>query len=255
VRLAEELGRRAGLAVYNTQLYEEAVRANRAKSDFLATMSHELRTPLNAITGYTDLLQIGVPDREEQLAHLDRIKASAWHLLSVIEQVLSFSRLDADRETFVREPVDIGEVAHQAASFMRPAASQKLLALEIREPEDAIVIESDRDKVRQILLNLLANALKFTEAGVVTLNLARLDEGVSLRVRDTGIGIDARYTTRIFEPFFQVEAGITRRAGGTGLGLAVTHELVELLGGRIGVQSEPGAGSTFEVVLPARPAD
>lgn len=255
VRLAEQLGRRAGLAVYNTQLYEEALSANRAKSDFLATMSHELRTPLNAITGYTDLLQIGVQEREEQLAHLDRIKASAWHLLSVIEQVLSFSRLDASRETFTREPVDIGEVAREAATFMRPAAQQKSLALEIRQPEEPLVIESDRDKVRQILLNLLANAIKFTEAGVISLEVARKDGGASLRVRDTGIGIERQDRERIFEPFFQVEGGITRRAGGTGLGLAVTRELVGLLGGAISVDSAPGAGSTFEVALPARPAD
>jgi signal transduction histidine kinase len=109
--------------------------------------------------------------------------------------------------------------------------------------------------VRQILLNLLANAIKFTEAGVVSLDVTKSDGGVSLRVHDTGIGIEARYCDRIFEPFFQVEAGITRRAGGTGLGLTVTRELVELLGGTIGVKSEPGAGSTFDVALPARPAD
>jgi PAS domain S-box-containing protein len=254
-RLLEELGRRAALAVEHARLYNESQQANRAKSDFLATMSHELRTPLNAITGYADLLQLAATDESQRQAHLDRIKASAWHLLSIIEEILSFSRMEAGRETVNPETVDAAELGQEAAAMVAPVALQKGIDFKVELGSEPLQIQTDRSKLRQILLNLLSNAIKFTERGSVTLEGHVEGDEIRIQVSDTGIGIDPENIERIFEPFWQVDRGMRRRTGGTGLGLTVSRQLAQLLGGDLTVESEPGKGSVFTVRLPVRYGD
>lgn len=248
--LAEELARRAALAVENAQLYRKAEDASRAKSEFLATMSHELRTPLNAISGYTDLLQLGLSEQESRRGHLERIKASTWQLLSMIEEILTFSRLEAGTAAVHREVVEAQDLVREAADLLEPAIRQKGLAVRLDLPDTPLQLTTDRLKIRQILMNLLSNAVKFTEGGEVTVDV-RAEPGEALfRVTDTGLGIRPEQLERIFEPFWQADAGRTRRTGGTGIGLAVAWRLAELLGGSLEVQSAYGSGSTFTLRLP-----
>jgi PAS domain S-box-containing protein len=229
-----------------------AEQASRAKSDFLATMSHELRTPLNAIIGYQNLLADGVtgPVSDSQRRQLDRIGASAHHLLMLIDEVLTLSRVEAGKESAHIEPVDIARVLDDAASIIEPLARQKSLEFRVIGPERPIVIESDAGKLRQAVLNLLSNAVKFTGRGSVTLRAYDATDAIVFEVRDTGIGIAAENLQRIFEPFWQVETSTTRTAPGTGLGLAVTRRLADLLGGEVSVQSAVGEGSVFTLRLP-----
>ncbi|HET7459036.1 MAG TPA: GAF domain-containing sensor histidine kinase [Gemmatimonadaceae bacterium] len=254
--LAEELARRAALAVDNARLYENALAANQAKGDFLAVMSHELRTPLTTVIGYAELLADGVsgPVSATQQKQLTRIQLSAQHLLQLIEQILSFARIEAGREQVRIERMDAAGVAGEAALLVEPAVSGRALALTLRLPHGALTIDSDPGKVRQILVNLLSNAIKFTDHGEVGL-AARRDEtteGVIYEVWDTGIGIAAEHLEHIFDPFWQVEQKVTRKAGGTGLGLSVVRHLARLLGGDVRVESEEGRGTRFTVSLPLR---
>jgi PAS domain S-box-containing protein len=229
-----------------------AEEASRAKSAFLATMSHELRTPLNAIIGYQNLLADGVtgPVSDMQRRQLDRIGSSAHHLLMLIDEVLTLSRVEAGKESLHVEPVDIDRVLDEANSIIEPLAKQKSLEFRVISPATAIVMQSDAGKLRQALLNLLSNAVKFTGRGSVTLRAFDVGDAVVFEVRDTGIGIAAEHLERIFEPFWQVEASTTRTAPGTGLGLAVTRRLAHMLGGEVSVQSAVGEGSTFTLRLP-----
>ena len=252
--LAAEMQARAeaqALASALEQRTEEAESASRAKSDFLATMSHELRTPLNAVIGYTQLLtdEVTGPLTTAQQAQLGRIRVSARHLLSLIEEILTLSRLEAGKETVVIERVSLEGLVHDAAAIVEPLASAKGLSFR-SSFSGRTMVESDPGKLRQILVNLLSNAVKFTERGEVALTVSGDEHHVVCEVRDTGIGIDPEHLQRIFEPFWQVERAATRRAGGTGLGLGVSQRLARLLGGDITVESEPGRGSTFRVVLP-----
>ncbi|HEX6966666.1 MAG TPA: CHASE3 domain-containing protein [Gemmatimonadaceae bacterium] len=229
-----------------------AVVANRAKSDFLAVMSHELRTPLQAIIGYTELLADGItgPVTDAQREQLARVQASGRHLLALIDELLTFSRIDAGKEPVRIEPVDACAISREAVVLIEPTADAKGIAVIAKIPSASCPMESDPTKVRQILLNLLSNAVKFTTAGQVTLTVRADDQRVGFEVRDTGIGIAPENLDRIFDPFWQAEHSRTRRVSGTGLGLAVTRQLARLLGGDITVQSTPGRGSTFTVWLP-----
>ena len=231
----------------------EAERSNRGKADFLAIMSHELRTPLNAILGYVELLLLGVPKSvpEESKVQLERVNASAHHLLQLIEGILTFSRIEAGREEIHPESVDLVKLVHETAELVRPLAEAKGLALRVRTPE-MTALQTDPGKVRQILLNLLSNAIKFTDEGEVELSAEAENAEVSLQVRDTGLGIPPDQVERIFEPFQQLRQELSREKGGTGLGLSVTRELAVLLGGAVRVESTPGQGSTFTVRLPRR---
>jgi signal transduction histidine kinase len=252
--LAEEFARRAGLAVDNARLYQDAQAANHAKTDFLGVMSHELRTPLNAIIGYTELLLMGlpapIPDAARQ--QVERVRNASHHLLHLIDGVLAFSRLEAGREDLHTGSAQLSAVVTEAASVIAPLAVERRLELRIDTPSEPVTLETDISKVRHILLNLLSNAVKFTDAGEVALT-ARVDNGdVRFEVRDTGIGISSQYHERIFDPFWQVENKASRRVAGTGIGLSVARRLARLLGGDITVASEPGQGSTFTARVPRR---
>lgn len=253
LRLAEELARRAALAVENAELYRTSEEASRAKSEFLATMSHELRTPLNAISGYADLLQLGVSSPEHQKEHLARIKDSARSLVMMIEEILTFSRLETDSETVRAEPMDARELVRDAADLLGDAALQKGLDLRIDMPEQPVRVTTDRLKVRQILMNLLSNAVKFTDAGSIRLHVEEAGDRVCFSVADTGRGIRPEELEWIYEPFWQAESGMTRKQGGTGIGLAVVDGLAALLGGDIEVTSTFGEGSNFTFRVPRQP--
>ncbi len=253
--LATELAHRAAVAIENARLYEEALAANRAKAGFLATMSHELRTPLNATIGYVDLLLMGIPEPVPVGArrHVERIQLASRHLLSIIEEILTFSRIEAGRETVEREAVDLAGLVGEVSAIVEPLANERGLLLHVPDDVSPPTLVTDPRKLRQILVNLLGNAVKFTERGSVGFALERAGGAVLLHVRDTGIGIEPALHEAIFEPFRQVDGGMTRAAPGTGLGLTVSRELARLLGGDILVQSAPGRGSTFTVRLPEMP--
>jgi signal transduction histidine kinase len=247
VRLAGELARRAALALDNARLYRAAQEASRTKSDFLAVLSHEMRTPLTTVIGYADLLRGGVPVElpEPLRPYVDRIRAAAWHQLGIIEQILSFSRLDAGRLKLHPETTELVDVVLEAAGMLEPVADEKGLAFHVALPPGPVTLRTDPLKVRQILLNLLSNAVKFTQRGGIRVELEAQLEGAVIRVQDTGPGIEPAHRERIFEAFWQAENATTRRSSGTGLGLSVGRRLARLLGGDLEVASEPGAGSTF----------
>ncbi|HEX2189886.1 MAG TPA: ATP-binding protein [Longimicrobiaceae bacterium] len=230
----------------------EAERAGRAKSDFLAVMSHELRTPLTAIMGYAELLQMGVPDplTDGARGQVERIDQAARHLLALIEEILAFSRMEAGREEAEPVRADLAEVAREAAVFVHPLAHRKGLSLRVRGPDLPLHAATDRGKLRQVLVNLLFNAIKFTPQGEVALEVETAGGTALLHVRDTGVGIAPEHLERIWEPFWQVQAVDTREVGGTGLGLPLSRRIARLLGGEIAVESTPGRGSTFTVRLP-----
>ncbi len=234
----------------------EAERASAAKSDFLATMSPEIRTPLNGVLGYADLLVDELEPGTVARLHAERIRGAGASLLTVVNDVLDFSKIEAGQVELAAEPFSLGEVTDQAVAIMRAGAEQKGLRLAVTvEPGLPERVVGDPDRLRQVLLNLLNNAVKFTAAGSVTLSVARADGlagGPHLRfaVRDTGIGIPAEKHGSLFKRFSQMDGTIQREYGGTGLGLAISKQLVELMGGAIGLESAAGQGSTFWFRLP-----
>jgi signal transduction histidine kinase len=242
----------AALALWKAELLDRSQAADRAKSRFLATVSHELRTPLTALAGYEELLvdQVIGPLSESQLDVLERMRSVTSHLASVIEEVLAFSSLDEGRERVRPTEFLAADLIHSVAAVVEPLAQSKHLRFVASTPDTAIRMNSDIDKIRQILVNLASNAVKFTESGEVRLELHLRDGNACFSVGDTGIGIATADRERLFKPFAQLDTGLTRRHGGTGLGLYISRCLAELLGGRIDVESEIGKGSTFTLVLP-----
>jgi signal transduction histidine kinase len=230
---------------------DEAQRANRAKNDFLAVMSHELRTPLNAIIGYGSMLRDGIPDppTPSQRQQVERIGVSAKHLLALIDEVLTLSRLELGRERITPTAVSVGTLVEEAAAMMEPEARKKGLALSFAVPEERITMVTDAGKLRQALVNLLGNAVKFTDTGGVCIRARTEPDGndVLFEVEDTGIGISAEHLPRVFDAFWQVDQAPTRKVGGTGLGLHVTLRLARLLGGDVTARSVVGEGSCFTI--------
>ncbi len=235
---------------------EAAEAASRAKSQFLGVISHELRTPLTTVIGYADLLIGGLsgPVNERQREQLRRIKTSAWNLVSIIEEILTFSRTEAGKEEAQLQRTDVAALAREAAEMIEPQAHARGLYFRAHLLEGPRYVVTDGGKVRQILLNLLGNAVKFTDDGAVELEVVEVPGGLALHVRDTGPGIAPEHLEAIFEPFRQVDQSSTRQKGGTGLGLAVSRHLARLLGGDVTVVSELGRGSVFSLWLtPERP--
>ncbi|MEO7368652.1 MAG: ATP-binding protein [Gemmatimonadaceae bacterium] len=303
--LIEDLGRRAGLAIHNANLYRgaieanrtleeqkieleqqseeaqalaeeleaqtqellaasrdmelktaEAETANRAKSEFLATMSHELRTPLNAIGGYVQLLQLGIrgPLTTEQAADLDRIKSSERHLLGLINDVLNYAKLDAGTVEYRIEKLSVEAAIAEADTMLAPQFESVGLRYARAACSPDLTISADREKLRQILLNLLGNAIKFTPGGgIVTVSCVPDSSGVRINVEDSGVGIAREMFEQIFEPFVQVDRALSKPGEGAGLGLAISRNLARGMGGEITVESDVGKGTTFSVWLPSEP--
>ncbi|TNC11440.1 response regulator [Methylobacterium terricola] len=234
----------------------QAEAASAAKTEFLATMSHEIRTPLNGVIGYADLLarEGGLP--AEQRRSAERIQEAGQALLTVVNDILDFSKIEAGQIDLDPQPFAPAALADNAVSIVRTAADGKGLAVAVRlEAGIAPRLVGDVDRLRQVLLNLLVNAIKFTPAGSVTVSLASVPladgrHALRVAVRDTGIGIPADRLGRLFQRFSQVDGSIQRRFGGTGLGLAISRRLVETMGGEIGVESRSGEGSTFWFAVP-----
>ena len=242
----------AALAVHKSLLLQRAQSADRAKGRFLATMSHELRTPLTALAGYGELLADEVigPLSETQLDVLDRMRSVTTHLSAMIEEILAFTSLEEGRESVRPSEFLAEDLVRAAVAALEPAAQQKGLPVEVVLPARSVRATTDIEKAQQILVNLLGNAVKFTERGSIRVTLVPLARSFRLEVADTGIGIPAEELPRLFRPFAQVDTGLTRRYGGTGLGLYIARRLATMLGGHIEVESAPGVGSTFAVVLP-----
>ena len=248
----------AALALWKAQLLEEARSADAAKTSLLATLSHELRTPLTALEGYGELLEDEIlgPLTGEQRDVIVRLRTVGRHLGSLIEDILTFASLEADRLTARISAVRLDELLDSLHPFLEPLAREKGIEFQIDLEPGLPALMTDEARVRQILLNLCQNAIKFTEAGRVTVRVSRgspAGDGtptVRFAVRDTGVGIAATDMQRLFRPFSQLEDSETRRARGTGLGLYIARRLATLLGGRIELVSRPGEGSTFTLVLP-----
>ena len=273
------------VAEYTEDLQEAKIAAeaaNRSKSAFLANMSHELRTPLNAIINYSEMLQEDAQDSgsEDFLPDLEKIQTAGKHLLDMISDILDISKIEAGHVTLYLENFDVATMIEEVMTTAQPLVEKKGNALRLKTRGELGTMYADQPKVRQILLNLLSNAAKFTESGVITIGVERVqnkkpkqkkqrkqtkrsqnDESSSLnyssqilifRVTDTGIGMTDEQLQQIFKPFTQADASTTRKYGGTGLGLTISQRLCQILGGEISVESENGKGSTFTVKLPER---
>jgi signal transduction histidine kinase len=234
---------------------DEADAANRAKSEFLTTMSHELRTPLNAISGYVQLLQLGIhgPLTDEQRGSLERIEHSQRHLLALINDVLSLARIESGTVYYDFTVVDLRILVKEIAPLVEQQMSAKRLNYQVEMPHTELCVRVDEEKLRQVLLNLISNAIKFTpEGGTITVSVGEnpRDHSAYVAVADTGIGIPAEKIETIFDPFVQVHTGFTRSAEGTGLGLSISRDLAEGMGATLTVDSRIGKGSIFTITLP-----
>jgi signal transduction histidine kinase len=235
---------------------EAAEAASRAKSIFLATMSHELRTPLSAIIGYSELLQEVATSQNAQdfLPSLEKIWTAGRHLLALINGILDLSKIEAGKMELHLERVDVSALLHDVSTTVQPLVAQNGNVLALKRPEEMGAMVADVTKMRQILINLLGNASKFTKHGTITLEVTAMEENgvpwVYFRVSDTGIGMTEEQIEQIFDEFAQADATTTRQYGGTGLGLAISRRLCQMMGGDIFVTSQAGQGSTFSVRLP-----
>jgi signal transduction histidine kinase len=243
-RMTEELGR----------LYRQIEAANRHKSEFLANMSHELRTPLNGIQGYTELILDGiygeVPEKTQEV--MKRIQHSGNRLLSLINAVLDLSKIEAGRLTLSLADYSMQGVVQNVYTAVEPLAAEKRLALNVKIQSDLPMGKGDEQRLTQVLTNLVGNAIKFTEAGKVGVEVAATNGDFTVAVSDTGIGISEADQEKVFEEFHQVDGSSTRKKGGTGLGLAIAKKIIEMHNGHIWVESHLGQGSIFRFTLPVR---
>jgi len=236
---------------------EKAESANKTKSAFLANMSHELRTPLNAIIGYSEMLQEDAADNghDDLLPDLQKVHSAGRHLLELINDILDLSKIEAGRMELSFETFELAPLLDDLASTVRPLLEQNGNRLTSDRQPGLREMVADPMRVRQVLLNLLSNATKFTKKGTVSLSVARSGDWIDFAVRDTGIGMTEEQISRLFEAFVQADSSTTRQYGGTGLGLAISQRFAMMMGGRIDVVSSPGRGTTFTVRLPADVAD
>jgi signal transduction histidine kinase/CheY-like chemotaxis protein len=254
-----------GEIIHRKQTQEELLKAkhaaedaSRAKSAFLANMSHELRTPLNAIIGYSEMLEEETRDsgRMENLQDLQKIQAAGKHLLSLINDVLDLSKIEAGKMGLHLETFDVSVMAEEMVTTLQPAIAKNNNKVRVHLGDDLGMMRADATKVRQILFNLMSNACKFTDHGTISLDVRPTviegQEWIRFQVQDTGIGISSKQQHKLFQEFSQADATISRKYGGTGLGLAISHRFVQMMKGRISVESQAGKGSTFTVHLPAQ---
>jgi len=234
---------------------DQAQSADRLKSAFLATMSHELRTPLNSIIGFTGILKQGRPGplNEEQHKQLSLVQSSARHLLSLINDVLDLSKIEAGQLIIRPEVIELREIIQKVVDINTTLAADKNLLLNVNIAPDIGQITTDRQRLAQVLVNLVNNGIKFTEQGSVTIDVKQESGSVIIQVIDTGMGIEAEKIGVLFQPFYQIDSGTTRKHEGTGLGLSISLKLLNLMGGTIRVESEYQKGSTFIVTLPINP--
>ncbi len=247
----------AELVEHLEEARDQAMQATRAKSRFLANMSHELRTPLNAIIGYSEMLEEDAEERGDQaaMADLARIHTAGHHLLSLINEILDLAKIEVGKMDLYLEDIDLPVLFDQIIDTVRPLTESNGNRLQVDIPPDLGIYHSDQTKLRQIVLNLLSNAAKFTEQGTVRL-MARREQRAGrgwlcIEVADTGIGMTPEQLDRVFDEFAQADASTTRKYAGTGLGLSISKRFCEMLGGELTAESRPGAGSTFTVRLPA----
>lgn len=254
--LAAALAEREQAMTLATRSLVAAAEANRAKSDFLASMSHELRTPLNAISGYAQMLEMDIPgaltgERREAVA---RIQANQRHLASLVDDMLSFTGAEAGRLVVRPTTFRAAESIQAVRPFVEPFAAQKGVTLRVAAVNDAVFVYADPDRLRQILVNLAMNAIKYTEpGGTVELSVVDAGDDAFFIVSDNGIGIPDQLLSRVFEPFFQVDHGHTRRYPGVGLGLTISRDLARAMGGEVRLVSEVAKGTIATVVLPKAP--
>lgn len=246
--------KQAEARLHQTQLQNlQLMEADRLKTQFIATISHELRTPMNAILGFSELLirRFHHQIDPSMMVMVERIFTNGKHLLALIEEMLDFSRLQARCLELHLECFDLVDLAKTTLQDLFPLAEQKFLELKLNVSQSQMWVVNDQSRVRQVLINLISNGIKFTEQGCVTLELWSMPEDrVAIIVRDTGIGIDPIHQHHVFQEFWQANQSTTRQHGGAGLGLAIVQSLVDLMQGAVTVESQPGQGSTFRVEIP-----